>query len=210
MGRIKFAITPGFEVGGTIFKPEQLKILGSIVGDDAKIELTSFKQLYVEMQEERLEEVKEKLRSFGLEIYPAGFYTKNLITCNFCKGVEVAGMQVAKELDQAIAGLEVPSPLKIGYAGCGLATSEPLFKDIGVVKMKNTYDIYVGGDGKTLKAALGTLFISGVTRERLIPAVMGIIQYYQEYGKKKEKFSRFIERVSMDVLYQSIGILKFE
>lgn len=200
MGRTKFAVTPGFEVGGTIFKPEQLMTLGSIVGKDAKIEMTTFKQLYVEMQEERLEEVKEKLRSTGLEIYPAGFYTKSLITCNFCKGAEEAGMEVAKELDEAIGGLEVPSPLKIGYAGCGLATSEPLFKDIGVVKMKNTYDIYVGGDGKTLKASLGTLFISGVAREKLIPAVMGIIQYYQAYGKKKEKFSRFIARVPMDTL----------
>jgi hypothetical protein len=59
-------------------------------------------------------------------------YTKSLIDCNFCRGAEEAGLDVAKDLNGAIAGHEVPSPLKIGYAGCALGTSEPLLKDIGV------------------------------------------------------------------------------
>lgn len=206
MGTMKFAVTPGFEVGGTLFKPEQLRVLGSIVGEDAKIEMTTFKQLYVEIQEDRLEEVKEKLRETGLEIHPAGFFTKSLITCNFCKGAEEAGLQAAKQLDEAIAGHEVPSPLKIGYSGCGLATGEPLLKDIGVVKMKDTYDIYIGGEGKTLKATLGSLFMSDVPQDKLIPVVVGLIQYFQANGKKKEKFSRFIDRVSMETLRQAVAV----
>jgi precorrin-3B C17-methyltransferase len=49
----KFAVSPGFQEGGSLFKPEQLAVLGSMAGDDAKIELTTFKQLYVEMEEDR-------------------------------------------------------------------------------------------------------------------------------------------------------------
>jgi hypothetical protein len=59
---------------------------------------------------------------------------------------------VAALLDRAIVGKEVPSPLKIGYAGCALGTSEPLLKDIAVVKMNDVYDIYVGGEAKGIKA----------------------------------------------------------
>jgi precorrin-3B C17-methyltransferase len=73
-----------------------------------------------------------------------------LITCNFCNGEEEAGLTAAKALDRAIAGLEVPSPLKAGYSGCALATGEPLLKDIGVVKMRDHFDVYVGGDAKSL------------------------------------------------------------
>jgi hypothetical protein len=40
----KFAVSPGFQEGGTLFKPEQLAVLGSIVGSDAKIEMTTFNQ----------------------------------------------------------------------------------------------------------------------------------------------------------------------
>lgn len=204
MGTVKFAVTPGFEVGGTLFKAEQLAVLGSIAGEDAKIEMTTFKQLYVEMQVERAEEVKEKLRLTGLEVHPAGFYTKSLITCNFCKGAEEAGMKVAKELDAAIVGKEVPSPLKIGYAGCALGTSEPLLKDIAVVKMNKVYDIYVGGEAKGLKARPGELLTSGITEDRVITTVTRLVSIFQELGKKKEKFSRFVERVTIEELRKTI------
>ncbi|WP_240702921.1 hypothetical protein [Cohnella luojiensis] len=103
-----------------------------------------------------MDEVKQKLKDTGLEIHPSGFYSKSLIACNFCRGTEDAGLDIAKALGGAIAGHEVPSPLKIGYAGCALGTSEPLLKDIGVVKMRDTFDIYVGGEGKSLKATLGS------------------------------------------------------
>ncbi|WP_223066146.1 nitrite reductase [Paenibacillus caui] len=202
MGTAKFAVTPGFEVGGTLFKPEQLAVLGSIVGEDAKIEMTTFKQLYVEMQEDRVQEAQGKLREAGLEIHPAGFYTKSLITCNFCRGAEDAGMQVAKELDQAIAGYETPSPLKIGYSGCGLATGEPLLKDIGVVKMKDRFHIYIGGEAKTLKPTIGLLFMTDVSAADLIKVVVGLIRHYQSNGKKKEKFAKFIERETAEKLRQ--------
>jgi precorrin-3B C17-methyltransferase len=204
----KFAVSPGFQEGGTIFKPEQLAVLGSIVGVDAKIEMTTFKQLYVEMQEERMDEVQVKLKEAGLDIQPAGFYTKNLITCNFCRGAEDAGLEVAAMLDQAIVGKEVPSPLKIGYAGCALGTSEPLLKDIAVVKMNEVYDIYVGGEAKGLKARLGQLLISGVTKTELIPMITRLIVFFQELGKKKEKFSKFIERMTMEELQKTINAIQ--
>ncbi|MDF2958499.1 MAG: nitrite reductase [Paenibacillus sp.] len=205
MGVMKFAVTPGFEVGGTIFKPEQLAVLGSIVGENAKIEMTTFKQLYVEMDEERVSDVQEKLIQTGLEIHPAGFFTKSLIACNFCKGAEEAGLDVAKALDEAIAGHEVPSPLKIGFAGCALGTSEPLLKDIAVVKMRDSYDIYVGGEAKGLKASLAQLFMSDVSNEQLIPVVTRLITIFQEHGKKKEKFSKFIDRLTVEILREKVA-----
>lgn len=205
MAFTKFAVTPGFEVGGTIFKPEQLAVLGSIIGEDAKIEMTTFKQLYVEMDENRLEDIQKKLKQTGLEIHPAGFFTKSLITCNFCKGAEEAGLNIAKALDEAIAGHEVPSPLKIGYAGCALGTSEPLLKDIAVVKMRDSYDIYVGGEAKGLKPTFAQLFMSDVPKEQLIPIVRRLIMIFQENGKKKEKFVKFIDRLTMEALREKVA-----
>ncbi|MEW9673686.1 nitrite reductase [Ammoniphilus sp. 3BR4] len=204
MGLKKFAVTPGFGVGGTVFHPDQLIKLGAVVGEEAKIELTTFKQLYIEMEEERLEEVMVQLKAIGLEIYPSGFFTKSLITCNFCKGAEEAGLKIAKELDDAIAGIEVPYPLRIGYSGCALATGEPLFKDIGIVKMRNTFDIFIGGEGKTLKATLAQLLVSNVPQDQLIPITLRLVTYFKENGKKKEKFSAFIHRVTLEKLKEFI------
>src|SRR5690606_12066551 len=98
-----------------------------------------------------------------------------------------------------------PSPLKIGYAGCALGTSEPLLKDIGVVKMKDKYDIYVGGEGKSLKATVGVLFMSGLAAEQLIPVILQLIKLFQQNGRKKEKFSKFIERMTMEKLREAVS-----
>lgn len=192
--RSKFAVTPAFGVGGSLFSAEQLEQLGAIVGKDANIELTTFKQLYVEMQDDRISEVQEKLRNIGLSIYPSGFVTKSLITCNFCRGADEAGLETAKKLNVAIAGIETPTPLKVGFAGCALGTSEPLLKDIGVVKMKDTFDIYIGGEAKGLKAQLAQLFLTGLQEDELAPAIINLINYYKKEAKGKEKFLKFIQR----------------
>lgn len=200
MARQKFAVTPGFEVGGTLFRPEQLSMLGEIIGEDARVEMTTFKQLYVEMDEERVEEAKAKLEKVGLQVHPAGFVSKSLITCNFCRGAEDSGLDVAAMLDEVIADHPVPNPLKIGYAGCALGTSEPLLKDIAVIKMKDLYDIYVGGEPRGLKAVLAKPLHTGLSSEMLALIILKLIAIYQETGKKKERFSRFVDRITLDSL----------
>ncbi|MCC3373622.1 nitrite reductase [Cohnella sp. REN36] len=202
---LKIAISPSIQLGGSLFTPDQLVKIGSVVGADAKIEMTSFKQLYAAVSAEELEAIKDELERNGLEVYPAGFATKSLIACNFCKGADIAGLETAKSLNQAIAGIETPTPLKIGYAGCALGTSEPLIKDIGVVKMRERFDIYVGGEPKGLKTAFAQLLVSGVTEDRLVPAITAIIDYYKEHANGKEKFSKFVERVSLEQLQQIAG-----
>lgn len=201
----KFAVTPGFEVGGTLFRPEQLAVLGSIVGPEAQIEMTTFKQLYVAMEEERIPEVQEQLRQVGLEVHPAGFVSKSLITCNFCRGAEDSGLDIAKRLDESVADHIVPNPLKIGYAGCALGTSEPLLKDIAVVKMKDVFDIYIGGESKGIKADLAQLFMTDLTEDQLVPVISRLITIFQENGKKKETYSRFVKRMTPQKLHELVA-----
>lgn len=198
MGQHKFAVTPGFGVGGTVFSPKQLAAIGSIAERIVDVEMTGFKQLYVTLEEERMAEVQEDLKAAGLQVHPAGFVTKSLIACQFCRGAEDAGLDVARALDLAIAGIPVPSPLRIGYAGCALGTSEPLLKDIAVVKMKDSYDLYVGGEPKGIKAGLAKLLLTGLQAEQLIPAVTRLIAQFQEHGKRKESYRRFVERFTLE------------
>lgn len=200
--KIKIAVSPEIQVGGSLFTPEQLAKIGSIVGADAKIEITSFKQLYLEIPLENRESIEEELELVGLEVNPAGFATKSLIACNFCKGAEEAGLETARIVNKAIAGIETPTPLKIGYAGCALGTSEPLLKDIAIVKMRNTFDIYVGGEPKGLKTSFAKMLFTGLSEDRLVPAITAIIDFYKLNAKGKEKFSKFVNRITLDQLKQ--------
>lgn len=196
--RTKIAVAPRIQTGGSLFSPEQLARIGAAAGADAIIEMTPFKQLYVEVPLERRDAVAEELKLAGLEVYKAGFVTKSLIACNFCKGADEAGLETARIVNRAIAGIDTPAPLKIGYAGCALGTSEPLLKDIGIVKMRETFDIYVGGEPKGLKASIAKQLLTGVTEERLVPVITAIIDFYKANAKGKEKFGKFIDRVTLD------------
>ncbi|MFD0620784.1 nitrite reductase [Paenibacillus sp. GCM10027629] len=198
--KMNIAVAPPLQVGGTLFTPEQLSAIGTIVGPDAKIEMTPFKQMYVQIPVERRDAIQAALEQAGLEVYPAGFVSKSLIACNFCKGAEDAGLETAHKLNRAIAGIDTPTPLKIGYAGCALGTSEPLFKDIGVVKMRDTFDIYVGGEPKGIKVAAAQLLLSGLQELQLVPTITRIIDFYRAEAKGKEKFSKFVNRMTLTKL----------
>jgi NAD(P)H-nitrite reductase large subunit len=207
MGEItKIAVAPPIQVGGSLFTPEQLATIGAIVRTNARIEMTSFKQLYLEVPLEHREEIVEQLERTGLEVYPAGFVTKSLIACNFCKGAEEAGLAVAQKLNQSIAGIETPMPLKIGYAGCALGTSEPLLKDISVIKMRNTYEVFIGGEPKGLKTSIAQSLRSGLSEDQLIPVILSLINYYKANAKGKEKFRKFIDRMTIELLQQVVAV----
>ncbi|MBY3623187.1 nitrite reductase [Acinetobacter sp. CUI P1] len=207
MGEItKIAVAPPIQVGGSLFTSEQIATIGAILGMNAKIEMTSFKQLYLEVHLEQHEEIVEQLERIGLEVYPAGYVTKSLIACNFCRGAEEAGLAVAQKLNQSIAGIETPMPLKIGYAGCALGTSEPLLKDISVVKMRSTYEVFVGGEPKGLKTSIAQSLRSGLTEDQLIPVILSLINYYKANAKGKEKFRKFIDRMTIELLQQVVAV----
>ncbi len=89
--------------------------------------------------------------------------------------------------------------------GCALGTSEPLLKDIGVVKMRDRFDIYVGGEPKGLKTSFAKLLVSGLTEDRLVPVVTAIIHFYKAHAKGKEKFNKFVDRISLEQLQQIAG-----
>ncbi|GAB6992349.1 NAD(P)/FAD-dependent oxidoreductase [Paenibacillus pini] len=200
--KTRIAVTPPIQVGGSLFTPEQLVKIGTVASTDSKIEMTNFQQLYLEVPLERSDAIKEELEYSGLEVYPSGFVTKSLIACNFCKGAEKGGLVAAQVLNRAIAGIVTPTPLKVGFAGCALGTSEPLLKDIGVVKMLNTFDIYVGGESKGIKASIARLLISGLSEAQLVPVITAIIDYYKANAKGKEKFSKYVHRISIEEMQQ--------
>nr|WP_283163049.1 hypothetical protein [Alicyclobacillus mengziensis] len=51
----------------------------------------------------------------------------------------------------AIAGQPVPFPMRVGYSGCPNACGESLSKDIGVVKVKDLFFVYVGWRNENIK-----------------------------------------------------------
>ncbi|ULT58236.1 nitrite reductase [Neobacillus drentensis] len=170
------------------------------MNEDDELELTTFQQLYLVIPEDKKEEIIKEFESVGLACYPVGNYVKSLRTCNFCKGEEEEGMLVAKELNRRIAGKAVLFTLKIAYTGCPVGCGEPMLSDIGIMKVRDYYNLYVGGKAKGKDAEVGSLLMEDLTPEDLYDMVEKIITVYSQMGKKRETFNKFLKRIDREQL----------
>lgn len=205
---MKIAVNSGISFGSRL-TGKQLMVLAKYLQEGESVELTTFQQLYLEVEEEQLEDIKEEFVEVGLVCYPVGKYIKSLRTCNFCKGSEAEGMPVAKNLNTLLAGKEVPFTLRPAYTGCPVGCGEPLMNDIGVMKIKDTYCIYVGGNSKGANAQVGQLLAEKLSAEQLYLVVEKVVQLYQEHGKKNEKFHKFVDRYGFEELVSAIDETSF-
>ncbi|MDX8362967.1 MULTISPECIES: nitrite reductase [Bacillaceae] len=200
---ITLAVNGGVGFGAKLTS-KQLMVLAKHIGEDSEVELTTFQQLYIDVPESKVDTVVADLENNGFSCYPVGMYVKSLRTCNFCKGAEEEGMPVAIELNKRIAGREVPFPVRPAYTGCQNACGEPLMNDIGVIKNKDHYDLYIGGKAKGVDAKIAKLFKSQLSPEDLFTTIDDILAAYQQQGKKREHFAKFIDRVGFNQLLQEV------
>lgn len=197
--KVKIAINGGIGFGAKL-NAKQLMTISKYMSEDEELELTSFQQLYIEISEDQKEEIIKEFENVGLACYPVGNFVKSLRTCNFCKGEEEEGMPVAKELNRRIAGKPVPFTLKVAYTGCPIGCGEPMLSDIGVMKIRDYYNLYVGGKAKGKDAEVGSLLKENLTPEELYSIVEKIIDVYAKTGKKRETFNKFIKRIGREEL----------
>ncbi|MET3698481.1 nitrite/sulfite reductase ferredoxin-like protein [Bacillus oleivorans] len=202
--KIKIAVNGGIGFGAKL-TPKQLLTIAKYMDEADELELTTFQQLYLEVPENNLDAIKEEFTKVDLHCYPVGNYVKSLRTCNFCKGELEEGMPVAKELNTRIAGKPVPFTLKPAYTGCPIGCGEPMVNDIGVMKIRDSFNVYVGGKAKGKEARVGELLYESLTPEQLYSVVDQIIDIYGENGKKREDFPRFINRFGVESLKEQIS-----
>lgn len=194
--KVKLAVNGGISFGAKL-NAKQLMVIADYLGDQ-ELELTTFQQLYIEVLESDLVFIQKKFEEVGLSCYPVGNYVKSLRHCNFCKGAEEEGMPVAIELNKRIAGRPVPFTLRPAYTGCPIGCGEPLVNDIGVMKSRKGYDLYIGGKAKGADAKTGTLLLEQVQPNELYEAVDKVIDFYSENGKKREPFYKFVNRMGVE------------
>jgi precorrin-3B C17-methyltransferase len=201
--KIKLAINGGISFGSKL-NAKQLLTIANYLKDETELELTTFQQLYIEIPEEKKDLIIKEFKQVGLHCYPVGNFVKSLRTCNFCQGAEEEGMPIALELNKRIAGKPVPFTLKPAYTGCPIGCGEPLMNDIGVMKIKDHFQLYVGGKSKGRDAKAGQLLLDNLSPEELYAVIEKLIELYNEQGKKREPFYKFIDRIGKDLIREQI------
>ncbi|MEH7455319.1 nitrite reductase [Gottfriedia acidiceleris] len=201
--KITIAVNGGISFGAKL-NAKQLLTIVKHIGDE-ELELTTFQQLYIDVPEDRQHEIINEFNSVGLHCYPVGNVVKSLRTCNFCKGELEEGMPVAKELNNRIAGKEVPFTVRAAYTGCLVGCGEPLMNDIGIMKVKDHYNFYIGGKSKGKDAEVAQLLYESLEPDQLYYYIERFLEVYKQEGKNRETVNKFIKRIGIEELKIKIG-----
>lgn len=197
----KFAVTPGI---GRKFTSEQLTAIARVTGANGSVELTTLQQLIVTTSNPEVASGLAELKSSGAAVYPIGAVVKNIRTCSFCSGSHVEPMAAAESLDRAVAGLEAPFTLRVGFSGCDAICAESLVQDIGVVPRDGGFDLYIGGKASGEPRA-ASLVASGVQTSDLNGAVLALIETYRSQANSKERLWKLIDRVGLDPFRSAVA-----
>jgi len=192
--RPRYAVAPG--VGSVFFTADQLRLVSDMAGPGGRVELNSFMQLIVHPTGEDLDAQFVSLRAAGLGIYPVGSVVKNIHTCTFCMGERVDALPDALQLDQAVAGMPVPFPVRVGLSGCANNCGETMLRDVGIVLMRpGQFDIYVGARPGGLDPSFGIKVAEAVPSADLVPCVRAILDCYRQSARGKERFWKCVRRL---------------
>ena len=126
-----------------------------------------------------------------------------------CPGTTVCtfGVQdslgLGMELEKTFAEKTLPAKFKIGVSGCQFCCGESFVRDIGLIGKKKGWRLIFGGSsGK--KPRIGDVIAEDLSKEEAIKLIDSCLHYYLENAKKKERASRFMERVGVDEFKKTI------
>lgn len=126
-----------------------------------------------------------------------------------CPGTEVCKFGIRDslgfgiQLENMLAGKELPAKLKIGVSGCPFCCGENYVRDIGLMGKKNGWTVSFGGHSGN-RPRVGDILAEDLSDAEAIELINKCFNFYRENAKKKERTSRFIERIGLEELKKNV------
>ncbi|MEW5952488.1 MAG: NAD(P)/FAD-dependent oxidoreductase [Bacillota bacterium] len=126
-----------------------------------------------------------------------------------CPGTAVCrfGVQnslgLGQKLDQLLGHMEMPAKAKIGISGCPMCCGESYVRDLGIMGKKSGWTLIFGGNAGA-RPRVGDVIAEGLTDEQALDLTQKCFDYYIAEGKKKERASKFIERIGLEEFKKNV------
>src|SRR5690606_16859047 len=91
----------------------------------------------------------------------------------------------AMELTDALAGIELTTPLKIGFNGCARACVPTHTLDISVIADGSGYRVNLGGKNSQIPE-MAMFMAEGVPADKIVGLLTKVIDVYREYAQDDE------------------------
>ena len=177
---------------GEKFNAQAIKITGA-----ARIAI-------IGIQEEDIDQIWQEIQlDKGAAV---GLCVRSIRTCpgnTYCRLGKQDALGLGMELDQRYHAKILPGKFKMAVSGCHLSCSESWVRDIGLIGLKDGWQVVIGGNvGADPRIAQEVA--SGIEHAEILEVVDKIVQCYQETAKKGERMGKTIERVGLEPFKEAI------
>lgn len=202
-GQRTYAITPHIPAG--FIQPKMLEKISTVAKTfHATVKITGAQRIMIIGL--KAEDVDKAWDMLGMQPAPS---TRNQVrsikVCpgmTFCKRAKQDSIHLGMQLDKKYIGLEMPSKLKMGVAGCLNSCTEPAIKDIGVIGQVQGWDVYAGGSGGA-HPRIADLIAHVDTEKEVLDLVDRMINFYKE-NAIIERMGEFIDRIGLDAFKAAV------
>lgn len=200
-----FAIVPKIPCG--LLKKEHLQALSAAVEkyDIPLVKITSGQRIaLIGLKEDQLDDIYA-----DLDMAPGQATELCLHYVQACPGTEVCkfgvrdSIQFGTQIEELLAGKDLPAKLKIGISGCPFSCAENNVRDIGLMGKKKGWTISFGGNSGR-HARIGNIIARDISDSEVLVLIHKFLDYYIAHARKKERTSRFIERIGIEQLSTSL------
>lgn len=200
-----YAIVP--RIPGGLLSSEKLESLAKVVEKYSIpiVKITSGQRIaLVGLQEKDILAVYEDLK-----MDPGRAIELCLHYVQACPGTEVCKFGIRDslgfgiQLENMLAGKDLPAKMKIGVSGCPFCCGENFVRDIGLMGKKNGWTVSFGGHSGN-RPRVGDILAEDMSDAEAIDLIDKCFTYYRENAKKKERTSRFIERIGLEEFKKNV------
>ena len=100
--------------------------------------------------------------------------------------------------------MQLPGKFKMAVSGCKLSCSESWVRDIGLIGLKDGWQMVVGGNVGA-EPRIAQELVSGLDDERVLDTIDKTVQCYKESAKKGERLGKMIDRVGLTFFQKEIA-----
>ena len=127
-----------------------------------------------------------------------------MCSANFCRRSKYPIIGLGMKVTKRFHGMELPGKVKIAVAGCKNACITAYTKDIGILSnIDGKLFIVVGGKGG-LKPRKYNLLAENLSEDEVMYIIDKVLNFYKKNATEGERFTSFIDRITIEVLTQYI------
>lgn len=194
-----YAIAPHIPCG--VVTPELLRRIAD-VGEKYNaqaIKITGATRIaIIGIQEEDLDQVWQEIQlDKGAAV---GLCVRSIRSCpgtTYCRLGKQDALGIGLELDKRYHARILPGKFKMAVSGCHLSCSESWVRDIGLIGLKDGWQVVIGGNVGA-DPRIAQEIASGLEDADILEVVDKIVQCYQETAQKGERLGKTIERIGLE------------